>query len=409
MRTNSRTVRVASIMISGLLATSWPVVAQTVADLGTAGGFTILGGSAVTSTGASIINGNLGVSPGSAVTGFPPGIVINGSININNGPAATAHADTVTAYNLLAGEPVTTTLTGINLGGLTLQPGVYKFASSALLTGTLKLDNTLNPAGSYVFEVGTTLTTASSSAVLLLGGADPNVFWQVGSSATIGTGTVFDGNILAEQSISFDPGASLSVGRALAIIGAVTMAGGNQVNLNAAAVVPPVDNPGTGTYWNGSAAGPLGNKWSSTNWSPDTTGASTSTLALLAPGGTANVVFSVTTPGAFTPAKNESTNSVDVAETIASLTINDPAAVTISGPGLLTISGPTDTRSTITINSGAALTTIKSAIALGPNHSGIAGIKVNNTAGLTINGVISGASGLTKQGTAHRWCVTTST
>jgi autotransporter-associated beta strand protein len=399
MNRTSKPIRAAVIIVLGLLATSWPGFAQTVADLGSAGGFTILGGAAVTSTGASIINGNLGVSPGSAVTGFPPGIVINGSININNGPAATAHSDTVTAYNLLAGEPVTTILTGINLGGLTLQPGVYKFASSALLTGTLKLDNTLNPAGSYVFEIGTTLTTASSSAVLLLGGSDPNVFWQVGSSATIGTGTVFDGNILAEQSISFDPGASLSVGRALAIIGSVTLAGGNQINLNATAIVPPpTNNPGAGIYWNGSAVGALGNDWSSTNWSPDTTGTTTSTLALLAPGGTADVVFSVTSPGAFTPAKNQATNSVDVVEAIASLTVNDPVAVTISGPGLLTISGPLTNRSTITINPGAGLTTIKANIVLGSNSAGVAGITVNNTLGLTINGVISGTKGLTKEG-----------
>jgi len=363
-------------------------MAQTVADLGSAGSFTILGGSAVTSTGASIINGNLGVSPGSAVTGFPPGIVINGVININNGPAATAHADTVTAYNLLAGEPVTTTLTGINLGGLTLQPGVYKFASSALLTGTLKLDNTLNPAGAYVFEIGTTLTTASSSAVLLLGGADPNVFWQIGSSATIGTGTVFDGNILAEQSISFDPGASLSVGRALAIIGAVTMAGGNQVNLNAAAIVPPpIDNPGTGVYWNGSATA----NWSgATNWSPLPDGATDTFL----PAAGANVVFSVT---GVTPLNQ--TTIQDFAGTIASLTFNDPVAAGVTVTGLpLTITGPTDTRSTITVNSTASQTTINSDIFLGANTLGIAGITVNNAAGLRINGVVSGTNGLTKQG-----------
>jgi autotransporter-associated beta strand protein len=397
MKFHLRFVR-ASVLISfGLLATPWSAMAQTVADLGTAGGFTILGGSAVTSTGASIINGNVGVSPGASITGFPPATVINGSLNVNNMTAAMAHSDTVMAYNTLAGEPVTTILTGVNLGGLTLTPGVYQFASSAQLTGTLKLDNTLNPAGAYVFEIGTTLTTASSSAVLLLGAADPNIFWQVGTSATLGTGTVFDGNILAEVSITFGPGASLATGRALAIKGAVTMAGGNTINLNAG-VPPPPSNPLNGIYWNGSAAAALGNDWSSTNWSPDTTGTSTSTLAVLAPGGTADVVFSVTSPGAFTPAKNQSTNLVDVAEAITSLTINDPSIVTISGPGLLTISGPLDTRSTLTINPGAGLTTLNANIVLGPNSAGIAGIMVDNTLGLTINGAVSGTNGLTKEG-----------
>jgi len=386
-------------VILGLLTTSRSAVAQTVADLGTAGNFTILGGSAVTSTGASIINGNLGVSPGSSVTGFPPGIVINGSININNGPAATAHADTLTAYNLLAGEPVTTTLTGLNLGGMTLMPGVYKFASSAQLTGTLRLDNTLNPTGAYVFEIGSTLTTATSSAVLLLGASDPNIFWQIGSSATLGTGTVFDGNILALTSITLDPGASLSVGRALSINGAVTMAGGNQVNLNAAAIVPPpIDNPGTGTYWNGSATA----KWSgATNWSPLPDGATDTFLAAAG----ANVVFSVT---GVTPLNQITTQ--DFAGTIASLTFNDPVAGGVSISGLpLTITGPTDTRSTITVNSTASLTTINSNIVLGSNTLGIAGIKVNNAAGLTINGVVSGASGLSKQGVGQLYLTNANT
>jgi len=384
MKTDSRTVGVAALIVTGMLATSWPVAAQTVADLGSAASYTVLGGSAVTSTGATIVNGNVGVSPGASITGFPPATVINGSININNGSATTAHADTVTAYNLLAGEPVTATLTGINLGGLTLTPGVYKFASSAQLTGTLKLDNTLDPTGAYVFQIGSTLTTASSSAVLVLGSSDPNIFWQIGTSATLGTGTVFDGNILAQVSISLDPGATLATGRALAITGAVTMAGGNSMNLNAAPLPPP-SNPGTGTYWNGNAT----NKWSDMNWSPDATGATNENIAA-----GDNAVFSVT---GVVP--QNLTTSLNTAESIASLTMNDPAAVTITGPFLLTISGPTDTRSSITINPGAGLTTINSNLFLGPNTLSIAGIAVNNTAGLTLNGVVSGASGLTKEGT----------
>jgi len=384
MKFDSKAVRAVAIIISGLLSTSWAAQAQTVAVLGSAASYTILGGSAVTNSGATIINGDLGVSPGASITGFPPGTVINGSININNGSAVAAHSDIVTAYNTLAGEPMTTNLTGVNLGGLTLMPGVYKFASSAQLTGTLKLDNTLDPTGAYVFQIGTTLTTSSSSAVLVLGSSDPNVFWQVGTSATLGTGTVFDGNILAGVSITLDPGATISTGRALAITGAVTLAGGNSMNLNAAPL-PLSSNPATGTYWNGNAT----NKWSDMNWSPDATGATNENIAT-----GANAVFSVTGV-----APQNRATSLDTAESIASLTVNDTTPVSITGPFLLTISGPTDTRSTITINPGAALTTINSNVFLGANTSDIAGTAVNNTAGLILNGVVSGTNGLTKEGT----------
>ena len=268
---------------------------------------------------------------------------------------------------------------------MTLTPGVYNFSSSAQLTGILTLDNSLDPTGAYVFQIGSALTTATNSAVMLLGASDPNIFWQIGTSATLGTGTVFDGNILADVSISLDPGASLSVGRALVIGGAVSMAGGNAINLNAA-VPPPVPSlPAAGTYWNGNAT----NKWSGMNWSPDATGA---TNEFLAPAG-ADVVFSVT---GVVPQNQDTT--LDAPESIASLTINDPVPVTISGPNLLTISGPLDTRSTITINPGAGLTTINSNLLLGANTAGVAGVTVNNTAGAVFNGVVSGVNGLTKEG-----------
>jgi len=375
----------AALIIFGLLATSWPAAAQ---SLGTAGQFTILGGSAVTNTGMTIINGDVGVSPGSSITGFPPGTVI-GTIYDNVAPATTAHADTITAYNQLAGTAGAFSLTGQNLGTLTLAPGVYDFTSSAQLTGTLKLNNVGNQTGTYIFQIGTTLTTASSSAVLLLGGSDPNIFWQVGSSATLGSATVFDGNILADTSITLDPGASLSVGRALAINGAVTMAGGNSVNLNGPGGLIP-SNPLSGTYWNGS----INANWSAANWSPDATGASRGTLAALAPTG-ANVVFSVTGPGQYNPPQNENT-VLDQDETILSLTVNDPVPVTISGLHTLTISGTGPTTG-ITVNSGAGQTTINSNLTLGGSSQGIT---VSNSAGLVINGSVGGTIGLTKAGTA---------
>jgi len=114
-------------------------------------------------------------------------------------------------------------LTGQDLGGLTLTPGVYHFDSSAQLTGTLRLDNSTNPNAVFVFQVGSTLTTASSSSVVLTGGPDDNVFWEIGSSATLGTSTAFEGNILALTSITLNTRASIGCGSALARNGAVTL------------------------------------------------------------------------------------------------------------------------------------------------------------------------------------------
>jgi outer membrane autotransporter protein len=217
----SATACAAALTVSALLVTSWSTLAQTVA-LGTAEDFAILGGSTVTNTGATIITGNLGLSPGSSVTGFPPGVVLNGAIHINDALANQAHADAFTAYTKLAGEMATANLSGMDLGGLTLAPGIYRFNSSAQLTGMLTLNNGGDPNAPFHFLIGSTLTTASNSLVVLLGGPDQNIFWQVGSSATLGTGTRFVGSIVALTSITLNTGASLD-GRALAINGAVTL------------------------------------------------------------------------------------------------------------------------------------------------------------------------------------------
>ena len=217
----------------------------TAPSLGTAQSFAVLGASAVTNTGPSIITGDLGVYPGTAITGFPPGTVVGGIIHDSDAVAQTAQADTTTAYNTLAGEPCSNTppfAAGTDLGGTTLTPGVYCFSSTAQLTGTLTLDAQGNPGAVWVFEIGTTLTTASSSAVVLINGAQNcNVFWQVGSSATVGTASTFVGNILALQSITLTTGTIMS-GRALAQNGAVTL-DSDQVAVStcnaAAGPVPP--------------------------------------------------------------------------------------------------------------------------------------------------------------------------
>lgn len=203
--------------------------AASVSLLGTANSFGVLGGSTVTNTGPSVITEDLGISPGSSVTGFPPGIV-TGTIFTADAVAAQAQADNATAYNSLAGLSSDVDLTGQDLGGLTLTPGVYSFMSSAQLTGTLTLDNLGNPDALFVFQIGSTLTTASNSSVLTTSGDVPNVFFQVGSSATLGSGTQFVGNILALTSITLTTGANIECGRALAQNGAVTLDTNNVSN-----------------------------------------------------------------------------------------------------------------------------------------------------------------------------------
>jgi hypothetical protein len=195
--------------------------AQPAVGLGTTGSFAVLGGSTVTNTGPSVINGDLGVSPGSAITGFPPGIV-NGTINAANAVSGQAKSDLVTAYDDAAGRGPAAVLPE-DLGGLFLSPGAYQRASSLQLTGDVTLDAGGNTDAVFVIKVGSALTTASGSRVVLTGGAQAcNVFWQIGSSGTLGTDTTFRGNIFALQSITLNTRATLH-GRALARNGAVTL------------------------------------------------------------------------------------------------------------------------------------------------------------------------------------------
>jgi len=197
--------------------------AQTAPGLGAASSYAVLGGQTVTNTGPTTISGDLGVWPGTAVTGFPPGIVTGGTIHSADADALQAQGAVTTAYDALAAEPCTADLTGQDLGAMTLTEGVYCFSSSAQLTGLLTLNGQGNGSAVFVFQMVSTLITASNSSVLVTNGSTGcNVFWQVGSSATIGTGTVFVGNILALTSIALTTGASVS-GRALARNGAVTM------------------------------------------------------------------------------------------------------------------------------------------------------------------------------------------
>ncbi len=211
----------------------------TAPSLGTAASFAVLAGSTVNNTGPTIVTGDLGVSPGSAVTGFPPGIVLGGTIHAEDAVALQAQNDVTVAYTDLAGQACDTDLTSQDLGGLTLLPGVYCFSTSAQLTGVLTLDSQGDPDAVFVFKVGSTLTTASNASVLLINGDTCNVFWQVGSSATLGTGTMFEGNILALTSITLNTGASVS-GRTLARNGAVTL---DSNVVSAICAAPPTATP----------------------------------------------------------------------------------------------------------------------------------------------------------------------
>jgi len=220
-------------------STSVAAAAATMPPLGTEQSFAVLGGSTVTNTGSSVITGNLGVSPGSAITGFPPGIV-TGVTHAADAEALQAQTDTTAAYIDLASQACTSDLTGQDLGGKTLVPGVYCFSSSSQLTGALTLDAGGVSNAVWVFKAGSTLTTAVNSSVVLINGANPcNVFWQVGSSATLGTTTSFVGNIFALTSITLNNGASVS-GRVLARNGAVTLD-------NNIVTVPACDVPVTST------------------------------------------------------------------------------------------------------------------------------------------------------------------
>ena len=185
-----------------------------------AAGFAVFAASTITNTGPSAITGNIGLTPGSAVTGFPPG-TLTGTLHINDAAANQAKLDLQAAYNDLAGRPCNTVAPDLNS---TLTPGVYCFSSSAQLNTTLVLDGQGNSNALFIFQIGSTLTTASNSSVTLINGASAgNVFWQIGSSATLGTNTAFQGTIIANTSITVTTGSSILNGRAMALNGAVTL------------------------------------------------------------------------------------------------------------------------------------------------------------------------------------------
>lgn len=204
--------------------TTGVTTAQEPVDLGSANTFAILAGSTVTNTGPSIVTGDLGVSPGTGVVGFPPGI-LNGAIFTGVASAAgQAKVDLTTAFNDAAGRSVGSVSLPGDLSGLTLYPGLYTNSTSVMLSsGNVTLDAQGDSNAVFLFQMGSTLTTGSGTQVVLSGGAKAaNIYWQVGSSATLGTNSIFKGNILAQESITLTTGATLK-GRALTQTAAVTL------------------------------------------------------------------------------------------------------------------------------------------------------------------------------------------
>jgi len=212
---------ITSLAVVAMFVSHEATAVEAMVPLGSAATFGVLAASTVTSTGGTTVNGDLGVSPGTTVTGAP---IVNGTLHLGDPIAAQAQLDLTIAYNDAAGRTVAPISVAGNLGGQTLAPGLYKSASSLEITsGDLTLDAQGDPNAVWVFQMGSTLITTVGRQVILTGGAQAaNIFWQVGSSATIGGSSVFKGNILALASITMNTSATLD-GRALARTGAVAL------------------------------------------------------------------------------------------------------------------------------------------------------------------------------------------
>jgi hypothetical protein len=221
----------ATTILIGMAGVPQASAATVPISLGTAANYAVLAASTVTNTGPTTITGNLGLSPGTAVTGFPPGQV-TGTIDAANTAALKAQNDLTNAYNAAAASPTTATIP-VELGGTTQTPGVYASPAGTFgITGTLTLDAQGDPNAVFIFKAASTLITASASTVTLVNGAQAaNVFWVVGSSATLGTYSVIQGNIMAQASITVTTGVTVD-GRALARSAAVT--------LDSDTIAPPV-------------------------------------------------------------------------------------------------------------------------------------------------------------------------
>ncbi len=368
----------------GMIILSGSAYGQAV-NLGTAGNFAIITHEGVTSTGLSNVYGDIALYSTPTITGFinvsPPSGVgyVYGTVYYDDGVATTAWTDAGTAYTDLAGRSLgAVDLTGQDLSAVgPLAAGLYHFDTSAALTGNLILDTGGDANAQFIFQIGSTLDTAVGSSITVIGagaGLTQNIFWQVGSSATLFTGSQFVGSILARASISMQVGANVSLGRLFALDGALTMLSNSTSPLGFA---PPA---GPASYWNGRDS----NVWTGVNWSDTEDGLNPDANLTV----NADVIFSISD----NPVLQDTVLGADT--TISSLTVNDTIPVTI-GDFTLSISG-TGGNSGITINTGAGLTTINSNLDMGSVYQVVT---VDNVDGLVVNGVVSGTNGLNKAGT----------
>jgi len=357
------TVAMAAIAAVGV----GPAAAATApVGLGTAGSFAVLAGSTVTNTGPSVINGDLGVSPGTSITGFPPGLV-NGTQHSADAVALQAQKDLTIAYNDAAGRAPTATVTA-DLGGQTLVAGVYT-GTTLSLTGTLTLDAQGNPNAVFIFQSAKTLITASASRIVLINGADPcNVFFQVGSSATLGTNSVFVGTILALTSITANTGATVA-GRLLARNGAVTL------------------DSNTITRPNCSVASTTSASTTSTSPTSTTSTSPTSTTSTSPTSTTSTSSTSTTSTSSSTTTSSSSTTSSSTAPTTTGLT---PASGPTGGGTRVTVTGSRFVPGSTSVTIGAvvvpaAQVKVSSATSLSfvtPAHAaGAVNVKVTTLAG----------------------------
>jgi hypothetical protein len=316
-----------------------------VVDLGTAANFGVLAGSTVTNTGSSIVTGDVGVSAGTSITGFPPGVVLGGAIHSADVESASGQADLTTAYNVAAALTPTTSGLG-DLVGLSLVPGVYR-GTTLSLSGQLTLAG--DASSTWVFQAGSTLVTSSASSILVTGGASAcNVFWQVGSSATLGSGSNFVGTVMAQTSITADTGATIA-GRLLASTGAVTL---DTNTITRPSGCPAMTAPTSPTITSGSPPG--GSRGTPYEFTVTSTGTPTPSYAVgsgaLPPGLVLDTTTGVisgtpTSAGSFTftivasngvsPAATSSYTIV-IAPTLAETGV-DPTPVLVTGAVLLAI------------------------------------------------------------------------
>ncbi|WP_414637432.1 ice-binding family protein [Amycolatopsis sp.] len=403
-------VSVTSILVLvGALPTPQASAAEAPVGLGTAGSYSVLGGQAVTNTGPSTLAGDLGVSPGTAITGFPPGITA-GATHAADAPAAQAQSDLVIAYNDAAGRAPTASVAG-DLVGQTLTGGVYHSTGPLALSGTLTLDGRGDPGTVWIFQVASTLITASASHVNLINGAQAcHVYWQVGSSATLGTTSNFVGTIMALTSITVATGTVVD-GRALARNGQVSLddnvftTPGCDTTPTTTTTPPtttdttsstaPTDSTTETTTTTGETTTTTGETTSTTGETTSTTGETTSTTG-----------ETTSTTGETTSTTGETTSTTgETTSTTGETTSTTGETTTTTGPttttGETTSTGhTTTTRSSTTPSSNSSATTTPGATT-GTNSSASSVETTTSVAGLGATWTDSGSNGGAGPGPAN--------